>query len=190
MVYEAEVNAGNPDSRMWAEYAAALIASGQYSKAERIITQGLEVASTKDRSLIAVEGAFLALKRERFAEAIELADQTIALAKAEVKAVKEERDASGKPPIEPDPPPSLGRAILIKAKAYREMGDLPAAMAQYDEYLSRWPTAANVYVERAQLKVEAGDLAGAEADYRSALRYIPDYPDALEGLDAIGADRP
>lgn len=189
MVYEAEVAAGATDPRMWADYAAALVTAGQYAKAEQIITQGLKAAS-EGRSLIAVERARLAFERERFSEAIELADETIALAEAEVKAVKEGRVAAGQPAVEPDAPPSLGRAILIKAKAYREMDDLSAAIAQYDEYLDRWPTAANIYVERARLKAETGDLAGAEADYRFALTYVPDYPDAFEGLDAIGADRP
>jgi hypothetical protein len=32
-----------------------------------------------------------------------------------------------------------------------------------------------------------GDTAGAKADYNAALKYIPGYKPALDGLDKIGA---
>ena len=40
---------------------------------------------------------------------------------------------------------------------------------------------------RATAKMQVGDKKGAEADYRAALKYIPDYQPALDGLKQIGA---
>ena len=44
-------------------------------------------------------------------------------------------------------------------------------------------------VTRASAKVQLGDKKGAAADYRAALKYIPDYQPALDGLKQIGAAR-
>ena len=39
---------------------------------------------------------------------------------------------------------------------------------------------------RAQAKAKVGDKQGAANDYRAALKYIPDFQPALDGLKQIG----
>ena len=51
------------------------------------------------------------------------------------------------------------------------------------------PTDSDVLVTRAAAKVKVGDKKGAAADYRAALKYIPDYQPALDGLKQIGASK-
>ena len=59
----------------------------------------------------------------------------------------------------------------------------------FDVYLKEQPTAADVLVKRGTTKVEVGDEKGAEADFRAALKFIPDYQPALDGLEQIGASK-
>ncbi len=68
------------------------------------------------------------------------------------------------------------------------MGDSARAIEQYTTFLYYQPTAANIYVRRGDVKADAGDSAGAEADYREALRFVADDQAALAGLKKIGAE--
>jgi tetratricopeptide (TPR) repeat protein len=79
-------------------------------------------------------------------------------------------------------------SALDRANIYREQERWDEGMEMLDEYLEFEPRAANVLADRAHLKLQTGDREGAEADYREALRYVPDLPEALEGLQTIGVD--
>jgi len=76
---------------------------------------------------------------------------------------------------------ALGKSII-----YREQQEWASAIEAIDVFLMENPRQAGVLVDRAYIKRQLGDNEGAEADYREALRYIPDYPEALEGLEQIG----
>jgi beta-phosphoglucomutase-like phosphatase (HAD superfamily) len=58
----------------------------------------------------------------------------------------------------------------------------------FDEYLEERPTAADILVRRGYLRIENGDTKGAEADFRSALKFLPNDPAALDGLKQIGVE--
>jgi tetratricopeptide (TPR) repeat protein len=74
------------------------------------------------------------------------------------------------------------------AQLYMAQGDNTKALEMYDEYLAERGTAADVLVERGDLKLAMGDNAGAKADYEKALTYIPDDALALEGLQKVGGN--
>lgn len=188
LVYEAQIEAGTSDVRVWAGYIRSLIDAEQYNKARQVLDLALSTPS-EDRSLIIVERARLSLARGDFEECVTFADEAIAEARLEIEAERQrlaERQLGVV--VEPETPASMPAALLIKASAYEAAGDNAAAVAVYDEYLKTWTTAADVLVSRGDLKAELGDTAGAEADYREALRFGSDYRPALDGLDRIGAD--
>ncbi|TDB39578.1 MAG: hypothetical protein D9V44_00990 [Actinobacteria bacterium] len=79
----------------------------------------------------------------------------------------------------------LADAAIYKARLLVKAGDAAAAVAEYGIALTIDPRMADVLVERAGAKATLGDLAGARADYAAALRYIPDLPEALDGLSRL-----
>ena len=86
-------------------------------------------------------------------------------------------------------PESYATATLAKATALSQTNDFAGAVAAYGLYLKAHPTDSDILVMRAGAKIRLGDKTGAAADYRAALKYIPDYQPALDGLKQIGAPR-
>ena len=84
-------------------------------------------------------------------------------------------------------PASYSDAALAKAEALMASEDYSGAIKALDAYLKQKPADSDILVMRAQSKAKVGDKKGAEEDYRAALKYIPDYQPALEGLEQIGA---
>ena len=84
-------------------------------------------------------------------------------------------------------PASYQTAALAKAAALITTKDYAGAIKVYDIYLADQPVDSDVLVQRATAKIQVGDKKGAEADFRAALKYIPDYQPALDGLKQIGA---
>ena len=58
-----------------------------------------------------------------------------------------------------------------------------------DAYIAENPQAADILVDRGEAKIELKDNAGAEADFRAALKFVPDDKRAIAGLAKIGATR-
>lgn len=185
-VYEQQIRDGATDPELWANYIGTLTSVGQYNQAQRAIDRALESAQGK-RSPILLRQALLHFERGRFEEAIEVADETMAEAEREQDAENQALQARNIQPVA-ELPVAYSRAMLLKADSYTATGDRDSAIAIYDEYLEDNPTAANIFVLRGDLRAQKGDTAGAEEDYRAALQFIPDYEDALAGLERIGVD--
>lgn len=184
-VYEHEIAARTMTPKKWADYVMLLTSSGQYSRAQETINGLLGQKAVDEKSLIMLEQARLNFARRDFAGAITAADRAIAQAKIDLKTDRKTQadrgfsDTDARLPQEED-------AVLLKAEAYQAAGAPKKAIAEFNTYLTYQPTAANVYVERGDMKAAAGDKAGARADYRKALRFTPDDSHALEGLRKIG----
>lgn len=80
-------------------------------------------------------------------------------------------------------------SALSRAALYRDAGQPGQALPMIDTYLSRYPRESQVLCDRAVIKTELGDTAGARADYNQALKFIPGYPEAINGLKKIGAGK-
>ncbi len=80
-------------------------------------------------------------------------------------------------------------SALSRAGIYAETGKWEQAVEMFDTYLANHPREAGVLVERGNAKAELGDTEGAEKDFREALRFIPDYEEALAGLKKIGVEK-
>lgn len=185
-VYEAAVSKGSTDPAIWSDYIGALIEAQQYTKAERAIGDALE-RTEEQHSRILVQSAKLALARKDYPAAVKAGDLTLVECAAEVKATEERYKKSGITAAV-ERPSAYGPALVIKADALTQLGKKREAVAAYDVFLEQIPRASDVLVLRGNLKAALNDKEGAEADYQQALKYIPDYETALEGLTKIGVE--
>jgi len=75
----------------------------------------------------------------------------------------------------------------LKADSYEGLGDWEKVIAELDSYLKEYPRASDILIDRGNAKIQMKDIAGAEKDFREALRFVPDDKEALDGLKKIGA---
>ena len=190
LVYlSAQVQSGKANSQSFALYVDALVRAGQLAKAKQALDTALQTAKT-DRSYLLAEQAKLNLTDKQYQATVKSADLAMAEAQKELKAYVAKNIAANRAPyagaVIPD---SYSTAALAKASALAALHDYAGAIKAYDAYLKISSTDSDVLVLRAQLKVQTGDKTGAAADYRTALKYIPDYQPALDGLKQIGASK-
>ena len=187
--YTAQVKSGKADSQTYAKYVDTLVSAGQLSKARQALDQALLIAKT-DRSYLFAERAQLQFIDKQYQASVTSANQAMAEAEKELKAfmannVTNNRRADAGATL----PLSYSTAALTKANALVALHDYKGAVQAFDVYLKVSPTDSDILVLRAQAKAQAGDKTGAAADYRAALKYIPDYQPALDGLKQIGASK-
>lgn len=185
-VYQVEIDGKRMTAQDWSDYIALLISSGQYGTAQGTIREAMK-AIKNEKSLVLLQQARLDFAREDYQAAVTSADAAIAQAKKDFELQKKEAARRGLPP-EGDHLPQEETAVLLKGEAYQAAGAPRKALEAFSAYLEFQPTAANVYIERGDMRAAVGDKKGAEADYRKALTFTPDDARAREGLSKIGVD--
>jgi tetratricopeptide (TPR) repeat protein len=185
----AAVLQGSTDPAVWGDYISSLIASGQYSRATDVIAQGKASIDDSATAELTLGEARLASAQGDFKQAIDLADKAM----KRLETVHNSSLAAGglvaKGAVVVGLPDNYYAATLLKAYAYRDMSSWGEAIKQFDIYIAHEAGAADILVDRANVKIKAGDKEGAEKDFRTALKYIPDSTEALAGLESIGATR-
>lgn len=78
----------------------------------------------------------------------------------------------------------FGRAISLHA-----LGDVKPAIADLEKAVALAPEQAYLFVTLGDYYAETRANGKAKAAYRNALRYVPDYPEALAGLKRIVGSR-
>jgi tetratricopeptide (TPR) repeat protein len=187
LTLSGQVDSGKATPQVYSQYVSVLIDAGQFSRAQESLNTALKSAKT-DKSYLYAQQARLALAQKDYQGAVQAADKAMAEAQKELKAFMDENvrnnrraDAGAKVPQ------SYGIAALSKAEALLGSKDYANAVKAFDIYLKGSPTDSDVLVRRGTTKVQIGDKAGAEKDFREALKFIPDYQPALDGLKQIGA---
>ena len=181
------VQSGKADSKAYAQYVDTLIRAGQLSKAEQALDRAMQTAK-KDKSYLYAEQAQLRLVQKDYQGTATAADTAMAEAQKELKAFMAANVAANRrADAGATMPDSYSTAALAKASALIASKDYANAIKAYDTYLKVQPIDSDVLVERGFAKAQVGDKTGAAADYRAALKYIPDYQPALDGLKQIGA---
>ena len=188
-VARSEETTATPEQ--WQDYVSALIADSQYAAAKRVITEvdaNLGIDQTQGANMLyctallqrAQGGQQEAL--DTFAEVMELTDAAF--------QTELERPDDGRPnwAIAHGRHGNYYLSALSSAGIHRDLGQWEEGIEMLDIFLESHPLSAGVYADRAYLKAQAGDIDGAEADYREALRYVPNMEDAIEGLREIGVD--
>jgi tetratricopeptide (TPR) repeat protein len=185
-IYEAAVIANPADIVSWERYIDALVQTEQMLAAQDAVERALASVDESATQSISMRQAQILLIQGDYEAGVALIDQI------RTRLEQYYENAKG----QPNSPESKGDAInenywtvlIMKAEAQVELGDKAAAIATYDVYLEEKSAAADVLVRRGTLKAETGDIAGAEADFRAALVYLPGDPAALEGLKQIGVE--
>ena len=87
--------------------------------------------------------------------------------------------------------PASDRAHVRLGVAYRKLGRLPEARAEFERALALRPTNAPALNNLGNVRYLLGDRAGAEAAYEQALQILPSYPEPMINLAALynGQDR-
>jgi tetratricopeptide (TPR) repeat protein len=170
----------------WGRYVAALVDAGQYGRARSVLQDARGSIDDSGTAEIPLGEARLAAAQGQHESAVEHAEEAMEVLDADLEV----RLASGG--LIADRARISGQhnnywvAALIAAYSYGELESWEEAVEKFDLYIDRNPGAADVLVDRGHAKAELGDTAGAEADFRAALRFIPDSEEALEGLEQIG----
>lgn len=183
----AAVRKGSTDSATWGTYISALIANGQYSQAKRVIEDAKASVDDSATAEFAVAEIRLSNAQKNYEQSITIASK----AQKDIETVHQATLDGGGLKAKRAKLDGLYEnwyiLALLKADAYRAMGDSAKAVAEMDSYLVRYPAAADILIDRGNAKIEIKDNAGAEADFRAALKFVPGDPEALAGLAKIGA---
>ncbi|MCL2491844.1 MAG: hypothetical protein FWE87_03750 [Coriobacteriia bacterium] len=180
-----ELNPDNADA--WQTYLLALMESGTMSEAQRELdrAQQRDVDVTRGQQLLFIQ----AMIEKRSGNDEEATDLFRAVADKTMEAYIVERDSGSTTQnwaIAYGVHPNYGLSLLEIARIEIKHADWHAVDEVLTQYLETYPTEAGVLVDRANARVEIGDIEGATSDYRRALDFIPDFDEALEGLQALG----
>jgi len=176
MIAAAVVNKPGATGEAWASYVDALVVTGDLGQAQVALDRARASAGASVTPDLDLAGARLLRAQERHEQAVEAADTAMKGYKAELAA----RTADG----------VLGdnyyNAVLVKARSCAELGRWKDAVEAFDIYITAHPTSADILVDRGNAKVGMKDNAGAEKDFRAALRFVPYDEEAKAGLKRIG----
>jgi tetratricopeptide (TPR) repeat protein len=171
----------------FAPYISALVATGDLSQARVTLARArASITGTMPIMGLDLAEARILTAEQRYTEAAAMADNAIkgyqarydkAIAKGGAEAAKAK--AAGFQQGYYD-------SVLVKAYALVNARRYKEAVAAFDIYIKSAPTASDVLIDRGNAKADMKDTAGAEKDFREALKYVPYDTEAKAGLKRIG----
>lgn len=168
------------DANSWARLAYSYASAGRIDDALEAASEGKR--RTKEPVFALVRADVLRIGG-RYAEAKTAYDEAEKAVKDAVAEVKRERE---KLRIKFDiPDESLGRVYMGRALVQHELGEDKAAIKDLEEALKLEPQQSAMWVMLGDYSRGVGDTRRAKEAYENALKYIPDYAEALAGLEAI-----
>lgn len=174
----------NPRSpRAWSDYIQSLTKAGLHARAARTIGEARSAVGTA--TAVTIEEARSRHARGRSEEALELLDGAVEQARGEYDAAVAALAAKGV--VSAPKPVDLIAALLLRGEVMRGLGDWRGVVDAYTEALELDRTMADIQVARGTAYLELGDATAARRDFEGALRFIPDYEPALEGLERAKA---
>lgn len=182
---ESAIEGGDHSPTAYANYVGALGDIGQFSKAQNVLDTLPTSARGTTNADVEVAQARLYLAEKKYAAVVPAADKAMKIIKTKYDADLKKAGTNFAKAYGLNA--NYYDAALIKGLAQQASGDARAAVASFDLYLGKNPMESNVLVNRAEAKLKLNDIPGARADYKAALRYVPDLPRALDGLKKIGA---
>ncbi len=180
---EAVVSEEPTSAAAWARLAYAYAEADRYEDA----LDALERAESADdaESLVVVRADILRLAG-RTREALTEYDRALTEMKKLRERIRIERAKKG---ITGD----IGDDGLLqvywgRGLAKRDLGDVEGAIADLELASKENSRQVDVWVELGDLYAKSGDADKAEAAYRTALMFVPDFGEALAGLRALGRE--
>ena len=168
------------DAAAWQTLAYTYARGQRYDDAITTIRKAR--SSTRAQALLLPEAEILRVAG-RLKESLSVYDEAIAVVSAEESAAVAARKKKGIDMAAPNA--SLVRAYYGRGLSRHSTGDTPGAIRDTLQALALAPDQANMRVTLADLYAESGQKALAEAAYREALRYVPDYREAILGLQRL-----
>jgi tetratricopeptide (TPR) repeat protein len=173
------------NASVWADWAKALVAVGEYSKAADVIERGSREASQS--APIMVVKAQMLLREGNPGQALSLLQGVIAdlekLESAEIKRMAARGTSMTESTLYSS---SIVDARILEGEILLQTGRAAEAERAYTLALQRRPDMADVLVARGDAYAKLGKRAEAVGDYRKALTMIPGYQPALDGLNKLG----
>ncbi|MHB1340752.1 MAG: tetratricopeptide repeat protein [Coriobacteriia bacterium] len=181
-VAETAVKEKPDDPSSWLMLAYAEIEIGRFAAAGEAIATGKAIMDLPD---FYVADAYRAEAAGDSDEAIDLYEAAKQRALEYRKARDAEVAAVGARLTGPNT--ALADAAIGKARLLARAGDLKRALVEYDTALEVDSRMSDILVERGDVRARTGDTQGAKSDYEAALEFVPDMPEALDGLARIEA---
>lgn len=171
----------------WAPYVDALVANGDLRKARVALEAArASVVATATAPDLDLSEARLLSAEKRYEQATEAADKAMTGYVAERDARVAAAAGTAATAEQAALVDGYYYAALVRAYAYVELRQWKDAVGMFDVYLAQNPTAADILVDRGNAKAGMNDNAGAEKDFREALRFVPYDEEAKAGLKRIG----
>jgi tetratricopeptide (TPR) repeat protein len=171
----------------WAPYVVALVNTGDLAGARAALAQARATAdSSASAPQVDLSEARLLKAETRYTEAIIAAQRAIDSVRSDYTKRVDSGGATATATLAAGLGATYYEALLVQAYSFAELRRWTEAVAQFDAYLKANPTASDIFVDRGNAKAELKDKAGAEKDFRQALRFVPYDEGAKAGLKRIG----
>ena len=181
------VSAGTAEPRLWGKYVATLVDAGQFGRARSVLSEARKNLDDEGTGEFDLAEARIQLGEEKYEAAIEAGQRAMEQVSAAYDEVVSKGGLSGSRAQIRGLHENYYFATLLVAEANEELGNWDEAIANYDIYIGKFRGAADILIDRGNAKFETGDKAGAEKDFRDALRFVPDSREARAALEKIGA---
>jgi len=177
---EIAVRERSSDPTAWQALAYAYVRGERFSDAIEVSRRG---RSTTGAQVLLLSEADALRSAGRHKDAIAVYDEAVtALSEEESAAVAARKKQGIATPVTND---SLVTAFYGRALSRRATGDVPGAIVDLKRALELAPRESSLLATLGEFYEKTGETAKAEAAYREALRFIPDYPAALLGLKRL-----
>lgn len=168
------------DANAWANLAYAYADAGRYDDAVDAAENGQ--IKTDEPVLVLVEADVLRVGG-RYKEAMDAYGEAEKAVKEQMKKTADKRREVGVTSDLNDD--SMLRVYFGRGVSNHELGDLDAAIQDLERAVKLAPAQVNVVVALGDFYAEDGKTEKAQAMYKRALEYVPDYAPALKGLQRL-----
>lgn len=167
-----DANPSMPDA--WSRVALAQEAAGEVDASLRTIDEG--IIETGDSLLLSTQGDILRRAR-RYPEALSAYNRALAYF---------EQTTEQTPALDPDDNLYLGSVYHGRGLVHIATDEVEAGIADLELSVQHAPRLADAWAALGDAYLLTGDTERASDAYGTALRFVPDHPAALSGLNRIG----
>lgn len=165
------------DSNAWARLSSAYADAKRYDDAINTARRGRAITGEDILWLVEADALRASGKYEQAVQAYTQAEKAITADQKVVSSGLKKKNIYVAFPSD-----AIGLARYGRALSEYELGDLRAASRDMSMAVDVAPDQAYMSVKLGDYRLKAGDEVGASAAYKAALKYVPDYKEALDGL--------
>lgn len=176
---EAAAAEAPTNATSWAALGYAYARAGRYDDALDAVSRGEKLENGEALAVVRADIMRLAGRHE---DAVKEYDRAEEKTKQLLQRIKSERAKVGITRDELLDDGALFQVYWGRAMAREELGDATGAIADYELAAAENPRQSTIWASLGDLYLAAGQADKAVEAYRSALKYTPDMPEALEGL--------